>query len=371
MVCIVFSFIFGCCSLQLRFKGCSSRFNVLFPLRRRLLAAGTFYIAHFLKSWKSYDFLEAIGFYDNDSSMELRHLRYFCAVAQHLNYSEASRRLHVAQPAVSQTILDLEEELEVKLLHRTRRSVQLTAAGTTFLREAEDILRRAAEARRQAQRTARGEVGSLGIGFFGTAAAPILPALVQSYRGKFPDVELQLYEMNPDQQLAAFDEGRIDLGFSRPLPPDRKVEFEEEVVYTDCLAVALPEMHPFAKEKVVRLKSLATEPFVQFHRKGAPGLFDEVIACCRRADFSPRIVNEPNFMATVMTLIESGFGVSLIPRCVRSLNRPHVAIRSITPSSNPIPLCAVWRKSDDNPALPAFVDILRKATPRIRTQMEG
>ena len=185
--------------------------------------------------------------------MELRHLRYFAAVARHSNYSEASRRLHVAQPAISQTILDLEDELEVKLLLRTKRSVQLTAAGTIFLREAEEILRRAEEARRQAQRAARGEVGSLGIGFFGTAAAPILPALVQTYRGKFPDVELCLYEMNPDQQLAAFDDGRIDLGFSRPLPMDRKMEFEEEVVYTDCLAVALPEAHPMAKQKVVRL----------------------------------------------------------------------------------------------------------------------
>ncbi len=303
--------------------------------------------------------------------MELRHLRYFTAVAQHLNYSEASRRLNVAQPAISQTILDLEDELEVKLLFRTKRTVQLTAAGTAFFREAEEILRCANEARRLAQRAARGEVGSLGIGFFGTATAPILPPLVQSYRARFPDVELRLYELNPDQQLAAFDDGRIDLGFSRPLSADRKSEFEAETVYTDCLAVALPETHSLAKQKNVRLKSLAGEPFVQFHRKGAPGLFDEVISSCRRAGFSPRVVNEPNFMATVMTLVESGLGVSLIPRCVRSLNRPHVRIRPITPKSGPIPLCAVWRKTGENAVLAAFLDILRKATPQIRAKMEG
>ena len=302
--------------------------------------------------------------------MELRHLRYFSAVAQYLNYSEASRRLHVAQPAISQTILDLEEELGVKLLLRSKRRVQLTAAGNAFLREAGEILRRSDEARRLAQRAARGEVGSLGIGFFGTAAAPILPALVQSFRSKFPDVELCLYEINPDQQLAAFEEGRIDLGFSRPLPADRKTEFEEDVVYTDCLAVALPDAHPLAKQKVVRLKNLAGDPFVQFHRQGAPGLFDEVITCCRRAGFSPRIVNEPNFMATVMTLVESGLGISLIPRCVRSLNRPHVTIRPIAPKSAPIPLCVAWRKSVENPALTAFLDILRAAGPQIRAQME-
>jgi len=303
--------------------------------------------------------------------MELRHLRYFAAVAQYLNYSEASRRLHVAQPAISQTILDLEDELSVKLLLRTKRTVQLTAAGTAFLREAQEILRRANEAQRLAQRAARGEVGILGIGFFGTASGPILPSLVDTYRLKFPDVELRLFELDPDQQLAAFDEGRIDLGFTRTLPSDRRAEFEQEEVYNDQLAIALPAKHPLAKQKVVRLKSLASEPFVQFHRKGAPGLFDEVIATCRRTGFSPRIVNEPNFMATVMTLVESGLGVSLIPRCVRSLNRTHVVIRPITPKSGRIPLCVAWRKSANNPALAAFLDVLRAAIPLIRTQMES
>ena len=302
--------------------------------------------------------------------MELRHLRYFAAVAQYLNFSETSRRLHVAQPAISQTIFDLEDELGVKLLLRTKRSVQLTAAGTAFLREAGEILRRANEAQHLARRAARGEVGILGIGFFGTASAPILPALVQAYRRKFPGVELRLFELNPDQQLAAFDEGRIDLGFTRTLPSDRRAEFEEEVVYTDQLAIALPAAHALAKQKVIRLKSLASEPFVQFHRKGAPGLFDEIIAVCRRAGFSPRIINEPNFMATVMTLVESGLGVSLIPRCVRSLNRPHVVIRPIAPKSARIPLCVTWRKSAHNPALAAFLDVLRAAMPAIKAQME-
>jgi DNA-binding transcriptional LysR family regulator len=340
-------------------------------LCHRLCAVDLSFIAQFFKSLKSYDSFAVIGFYDKFKIMELRHLRYFTAVARHLNYSEAARRLHVAQPAISQTILDLEDELGIKLLLRTRRSVQLTAGGNTFLREAEDILRRADEAKRLAQRAARGEVGSLGVGFFGTAAAPILPSLVQSYRCQFPDVELQLYELNPDQQLTAFDDGRIQLGFTRPLPVERREEFEQEVVYLDQLAIALPEKHPLAKEKVVKLKSLAGEPFVQFHRRGAPGLFDEVIACCRRAGFSPRIVSEPNFMATVMTLVESGLGVSLIPRCVRSLNRIQVAVRAIAPKSAQIPLCVVWRKSEQNPAVGAFLDALRAAIAGIKNQMEG
>jgi DNA-binding transcriptional LysR family regulator len=301
--------------------------------------------------------------------MELRHLRYFVGVAHHLNYSEASRRLHVAQPAISQTILDLEEELGVKLLLRTKRTVQLTRAGSAFLDEAEQILTHAKEAGQIARRAARGETGSLGIGFFGTASGPFLPSLVQSYRQKFADVHLQLYEMTPDQQLAAFDDGRIDLGFSRKLPLDRRAEFEEENVYTDELGIALCRMHRLAGQKVVRLKSLASDPFVQFHRKGARTLFDEVIAVCRRAGFSPRIVNEPDFMATVLTLVESGLCVSIVPRCVASLKRP-VLIRSIIPKSAQIPLCVVWRKSSHNPAVTAFLEILRASRPAIRKQME-
>jgi DNA-binding transcriptional LysR family regulator len=271
--------------------------------------------------------------------MELRHLRYFAGVAHYLNYSEASRRLHVAQPAISQTILDLEDELGVKLLSRTKRTVQLTAAGTVFLREAEEILRHANEAGQLARRAGRGEVGTLDIGFLGPASA-------------------------------AFDEGRIDLGFSRKLAPDRRAEFEEEVVYTDELVVALSATHPQARQKVVRLKALAGEAFVQFHRKGVRNVFDEVIAVCRRAGFSPRIVNEPDFMATVMTFVESGLGISVVPRCVRTLNRPGVVIRRISPKSPRIPLCIVWRKSAQNPALTAFLEILRTARPAIRKQME-
>jgi len=301
--------------------------------------------------------------------MELRHLRYFAAVAEHLNFSEASRRLHVAQPAISQTILDLEAELEVKLLLRTKRSVQLTVAGRLFWGEAVEILRRAGEAARLAQRAARGEVGRLNLGFFGSATAPILPDLVQTYRRQFPKVDLHLFELNPDQQLAAFDEGRIDLSFSRPLPAERAPDFFQETVYIDELTIALPIRHPLAGQKLIPVKKLAAESFVQFHRQGAPGLYDEVLATCRQAGFSPRVISEPDFMATVMTLVESGLGVSLVPGNLKGLHRPQVVIRPITPKSARIPLCLVWRKSAENPALDAFINIVRAAKPSIQKMM--
>ena len=301
--------------------------------------------------------------------MELRHFRYFAAVAQYLNYSEASRRLHVAQPAISQTILDLEEEIGAKLFLRSNRKVQLSAAGTAFLSEIEGILKRADDAKRVAQRAARGEVGILRIGFIAPATAPILPPLVRTYRRQYPEVELQLRHMNPDAQLAAFDEGTLDLGLSRPLPPERRPCFEEEVVYTDYLGAVLPPKHPLAKESKIKLEELASEAFVLFHRVGAPGLFDEAVAMCCRAGFSPNVRHEPDLMTTVFVLVESGLGVSLVPGCARGLAQQKTIRRPLAVQSNPMCLCAIWPRGSHSPTLEAFLDILRAQKPAIQKQI--
>jgi DNA-binding transcriptional LysR family regulator len=301
--------------------------------------------------------------------MELRHLRYFAAVAQYLNYSEAARRLRVAQPAISQTIMDLEEEIGVQLFVRSNRSVRLTAAGTALLAEVESILKRSDEAKRVAQRAARGESGVLRIGFIAPATAPILPSLVQAYRRRYPEVELQLYHMNPDAQLAAFSEGRLDLGLSRPLSPELHSHFEEEMIYTDFLGAVLPPKHPLGKEKRINLATLAGEPFVLFHRIGAPVLFDEAVAMCGRAGFSPQVRYEPDLMMTVFVLVESGLGVSLVPGCVRGLEQQKIVRRPLTVKSNSMCLCANWPLGSESPTREAFLEILRIQKPGIQKQV--
>ena len=302
--------------------------------------------------------------------MELRHLRYFAAVAQHLSYSEASRRLHVAQPAISQTILDLEEELEVKLFLRNNRTVQLTAAGTTFLAESEKILQNASEAQRLARRAARGEVGVLRIGFLAPAMVTLLPPLVQAYRRRYPDVELQLSHMNPDDQFRAFDEGRLDLGFSRPLPIDRRPYFNEEMIHNDYLSLVLPVGHPLAGKKKIKLEALAKESFILFHRVGAPSLFDLAVESCRRAGFSPKITHQPDMMTTVFTLVECGLGVALVPGFARGLAEQNTIRRPLAQRSSSICLCAIWPKSVQGPTLEAFLEILRSQKAALRKQVE-
>ena len=290
--------------------------------------------------------------------MELRHLRYFSAVADYLNYSEASRHLHVAQPAISQTILDLEEEIGAKLFLRNKRSVQLTAAGTAFLGEVENILKRSDEAKRVAQRAARGEVGILRIGFITSAIAPIFPLVVQTYLHRYPEVELQLHHMTADEQLAAFDQGMIDLGLSRALPRERRSQFEEELVYTDHLEALFPQRHPRAKEKIIKLEELASEPFVLLHRSEAPSLFDDVVSSCRRAGFSPNVRHEPDRMSTVFVLVECGLGISLVPSDVRGFERPKTVRRPLSAHYG-APLYVAWPRGSQSPTREAFLDMLR------------
>src|ERR1700745_1489663 len=286
--------------------------------------------------------------------MELRHFRYFAAVAQHLNYSEASRRLHVAQPAISQTILDLEEEIGAKLFLRSNRNVQLTAAGTVLLQGVQDILKRAEEAKRATQRAARGEVGILRIGFVAPATAPFLPPLVQAYRDRYPGVAPQLQHMHPDTQLAAFDEGQLDLVFSRPLLPEQQPYFEEEMVYSDYLIAVLPPNHPLAKERKIQPLKLGGDPLVLFHGVGAPTLFDEVVGTCRQAGFSPKIRHETDLMTTVFLLVESGLGVSLVPGCARGLEQQKTVRRPLAVQSHPMCLSPVRPRGSHRPPSEPF-----------------
>jgi len=310
--------------------------------------------------------------------MELRHLRYFTAVAEYLNYSEASRRIHVAQTAISQTILDLEEELGLRLLLRNRRTVRLTAAGEIFRREALETLRRNEEAVRLAKRASLGEVGQLRIGF-AAATVAFLPALVQEYHRRFPDVELTLLELLPAEQVKAFDEGRLDVGFSRALPADWSREFHEDVVYTDYLHLALPSTHPltlnWARDGTIHIKRLAGEKFVLLQREVAPGLYDDVLAFCRHAGkFSPHVVNVADHASSVLLLVESGIGVSILPGSLHHLIRagePVVFCR-LQPDSAPIEFRMSWRRSvPSSPTVEAFREVVQSQLEAIHKLMEA
>jgi len=301
--------------------------------------------------------------------MELRHLRYFTAVVQWKSYREASRRIHVAQPAISQTVSDLENELGLKLLSRAKRVTQLTSEGEVFYAEAVRTLAQAELAVETARRVARGHIGRLSIGFIGSATSAFLPGLVRKFKGSYPGVKLTLHELSPVQQDAAFEKGEIDIGFTRTLTAERSRTFSSRVLFRDPLLAMLPRSRR-VKGKRVRIADLASESFVLFHREAHPALFDTVLTVCQKAGFSPRVENQPSNSEALLSLIEAEHGVSIVPACARYLRSNGVRFYRLQPDDVRVELVAAWKTVNPSVVLRAFLELIDANAAQIRNKAE-
>jgi DNA-binding transcriptional LysR family regulator len=292
--------------------------------------------------------------------MELRHLRYFVAVAEELHFGRAAKRLHIAQPPLSRQIRDLEREVGVALFERVPRGVELTPAGNAFLPEARLILAQAERAQRTAQRAAAGETGRLRVGFVEAAThSGILPNVLSFFRMHLPSIGLSLFEMDAFQQAEAMREGRIDLGIlhSPPLDADRWLRVEP--IHSEPVILAVPTAHRLAGRARFSLGDLAAEPFVLFPRPVSPEMYDGIIARCRSAGFSPRVVQEAVGWHTLASLVGAGTGVAFIPRSLKQFRQPGVAYRSVPDLKVEMELSAVWKMGERSPVRERFVTTLR------------
>jgi DNA-binding transcriptional LysR family regulator len=302
--------------------------------------------------------------------VELRYLLYFATVAEQHSFTRAAEKLRIAQPAISQQIRKLEEELEVKLLVRTKRSVRLTSAGQAFLREAKDILNHVEQSRVEARRAAQGETGSLSIGCFAGSSFLFLPELIHAYRARYPAVRIHLHDETISEQLEALEFGRIDVAFTRPLPKTIAERFVQERVYRDCVMAVLPVHHALARLRKISLAKLAYEDWVLLRRSSAPESVDGFTLLCTNAGFSPRVTSEPARMRTVLMTVAAGIGVSLSASCFRSFQQPGVTFIPIQPDPPPLDLVAARPKGDPLPTVAAFLDMLRQRLPRIRNKYD-
>ena len=298
--------------------------------------------------------------------MELRHLRYFRAVATALSFSRAAESLRVAQPSLSRQIADLEQELGVVLLYRDRHKVSLTSSGHSFLREADALLIHANEAVEKARRIARGEAGELTLAFMTAPTFNFLPRLVREYRKLYPKVGLKIVEMNPNRQLDAFADRSLDIGFTRPLPPSA-AELDTQVILREDLLAVLSPGHRFKTNRRIRIAELSRERFILLAREEATSLFDHIVATCKIRGFSPAIVNTPYQMPTVLTMVAAGEGISIVPEHVRQLANPGVSFHALSPKPARIPLVVAWRADNETPTLRAMILLVREWLPRIRT----
>src|SRR6266536_81806 len=236
--------------------------------------------------------------------MELRHLRYFLAVADELHFGRAAVRLHIAQPPLSRQVRQLEDELGFDLFVRTPRRVRLTDAGRAFRDEARSILARVAEAAAAARRVAQGEAGALAVGFVASATYALLPRLYRRFRERHPDIALALTEMSTAEQVEALRAGQIQVGLARPPVGDDTLAVEP--LADEPLVAALPARHRLAASGPVALRALAREPFVLFPRQPRPGWIDVVQAACAAAGFRPAVAQEALELSTAVTLVAAG-----------------------------------------------------------------
>jgi DNA-binding transcriptional LysR family regulator len=301
--------------------------------------------------------------------MELRHLRYFTAVVECKGYREASRRLHIAQPSISQAVSDLEDELGLKLFSRTGRNARLRPEGEIFYADAVRILQQAETAILTAKRAAQGKVGRLSIGFIGSATLSFLPDLIRRYKLEYPNVKLALHDLYPVEMDKACDRGEIDVAITRALSLERSKNRQSRVLLRDPLVAVLPRSRKL-KSKTIRLSDLANERFILFHRKGAPGVFDAIVGACRSQGFSPRVENEPNSMQTILSLVEAEEGVAIVPASTSNLRSNGVQFVRLVPDDLYLDLIAAWSLGEPSAVLRTFLEFLNANADAIRAKAE-
>jgi DNA-binding transcriptional LysR family regulator len=280
--------------------------------------------------------------------MELRHLRYFVAVAEECHFGRAAARLHIAQPPLSQQIKQLEDDLGVTLLTRSTRRVELTPAGQVYLERARSVLTAVAAAGVEAGRVAAGEIGRLAIGFTGSATYELLPTLTRVLRADFPGIELDLKgEMLTPDQVGALQDRALDIGFLRP--PVHARDLVVRLLRREPLIAVLPATHPLAASDTVRLAKLRDEPFITYPSHNRSVVYDAVLEACQRSGFSPAKVQEVAETSTLVAFVAAGLGVALVPASVQHLKITGATFHPLAGTTQEVALAVATRADDSSP----------------------
>lgn len=288
--------------------------------------------------------------------MELRHLRYFQAVAEDLSFSRAARRLHIAQPALSRAVKQLEATLGASVFERTRHHVRLTPAGAVLLRETALLLQHFEETLRRVRRTAAGEEGELRLGYIGPPTQPFLGRLLREYRKRCPLVAIHLEERTPERVWEMVAKGRLSAAITRPVVAHEALGLRTIVLREEKLGIVVPAGHPLTKRRFIPWTALAREPLIVLARREGMGLHDAVIAGCRRAGVTPRLAHTPSLIGTVMSYVEAGAGIGVV---TESVVAPSPALRFILLKPvQCVPLVLVWQEDEDAPPVQRFRELL-------------
>ena len=294
--------------------------------------------------------------------MELRHLRYFVAVAEELNFTRAAERLGTAQPSLSQQIKQLEAEVGVPLLERNKRHVALTEGGKAFLVDAREIMARVVHAGPRAVRAQQGKSTELVIGVVPAAEIKILPQLIPLAERRLPKVRLVFHNLPSAEQKRLLATGSLDFGLLRGPVQDSRLEVED--ILWEKLVAGLPAKHALARKKMVSIRQLNQLPFIMVSREGSPELHDAVQDFCRRSGLHPRVVQQADNILGNLNMIRAGIGFALLPDYAASILPKGVVSRPL--AWNPAPvvsLVVAHRKGKPTAEMLAFMKLLRECFP--------
>ncbi len=295
--------------------------------------------------------------------MEIRHLRYFCVLAEQLHFTKAALLLNVAQPALSHQIKQLEDELGTRLVERTNRRVRLTPAGEVFLGRATGILEQIDQAARETARIGQGDAGSLVIGVVSTAVCSLLPELLRSFRRESPNITIDIREMEPGEQVEALRKEAIDIGILFLSIQDPALD--SLLVSRERLIVALPTGHRAALQEKVRLRDLVDETFLIPRQQPVPGFHELVLNTLRAGGVSTPKLQPTRLLQTAVFLVSGQLGVALVPESFRQHLRVRGCIyRDLAGEASYADLIGLWRHNNVPPALQRFIQQLNRTGSR-------
>ncbi|MGZ4505620.1 MAG: LysR substrate-binding domain-containing protein [Blastococcus sp.] len=287
--------------------------------------------------------------------MELRHLRYFVAVAEELHFGRAAERLYIVQPALSKQIAALEKELGVELFFRTKRHVAMTPAGASLLEDARQVLAQAEGAKLRARLASQGEVGLLEIGFVVPVLYDLLPHMLRVFRASFPDVRLSLHELHSREIVNGLASRDLHIGFSRIPIPHGGESLRVLPLVDEPVLVAMPDRHPLAARGSVALADLADEDLVMITRTEEPELYDAHVSACAAAGFSPKVAHQVDRTHVAVGLVAGGLGMCFVPSSAQLTAHPGVAYRPLTAPSPRLTFGAIWNADAVAPVLHNFL----------------
>jgi DNA-binding transcriptional LysR family regulator len=292
--------------------------------------------------------------------MELRHLRYFVAVAEAENVSRAALKLHVSQPGISRQIRDLEDEISFSLLERSAKSVRLTAAGKVFLTEAREVLLRVEAAVKKAREVAQGGSGEIHVGYAPSLTVQILPATLRKFQERFPQVRVALHDLSSEEMATQLRDGKLHVALSVQPPKQllRDLNFKLLARYTMCIAVA--PNHPLAKIKALTLAQLVAHPLIGYSRADYPDYHDFLAKIFAPLGRTPRVTEEHDGIASIIAALESGRGYAFVPSSFACMAGPRLKIIPLKPAGELIAVGTIWKKDSAAGLVEKFVAL---ATP--------